>query len=355
MKPLLLLSTLHRNHAARSGYQALAAYLPEARYLHAIRADPPGGLPLLGARLARRVAFSRWYLGGSAALEAQAWRQLRAGFSGIVHSMWADHDLGFLDLLLDRRRHRLVGSFHNCSDTFIHTIRFPRRLRRFDAIILMSRTQAPFFLEAGVQPDRIHVVPHGIDTDYFHPRASDPSSPIGPIRPIGPISNGFTVLAAGGYRRNFPLLREVCLRLTHEPGIRFEIIAPEAFRETFNDVPNARFRTALNDSEFLAAYQTSSCLLQTVENATANNVILEAMACGQPVVAETIGGIPEYVDRTCAILTAPGDADALAAAVLALHRTPSMREALAAGARKKAQQLDWKNIAAQMRSIYEQL
>ena len=73
MKPLLLLSTLHRNHAAHSGYQELAAYLPEARFLHTIRADPAGGLPLLGARVARRLAFSRWYLGGSAALEAQAW------------------------------------------------------------------------------------------------------------------------------------------------------------------------------------------------------------------------------------------------------------------------------------------
>jgi glycosyltransferase involved in cell wall biosynthesis len=351
MKPLLLLSTLHRNHAARSGYQALAAYLPEARYLHTIRADPPGGLPLLAARLARRVAFSRWYLGGSAALEAQAWRQLRAGFSGIVHSMWADHDLGFLDLLLDRRRHRLVGTFHNCDDTFIHTIRFPRRLRRFDAIILMSRTQAPFFLEAGVKPERIHVVPHGIDTDYFHPipQAPDPSSSIGPIDPI------FTVLSAGGYRRNFPLLREVCQRLQSEPAIRFEIIAPESFRKLFTDVPNARFRTALADAEFLTAYQTASCLLQTVENATANNVILEAMACAQPIVAEKIGGLPEYLDSTCAILTPPANAEALTAALLSLHRTPSLRETLATGARKKAQSLDWKTTATQMRKIYEHL
>jgi glycosyltransferase involved in cell wall biosynthesis len=213
-------------------------------------------------------------------------------------------------------------------------------LRGFDAIILMSRTQEPFFLKAGVKPERIHVVRHGVDTAYFRPAAP------------GPV---FTVLAAGGYRRNFPLLREVCLRLKDEPAIHFDVVAPKAFGGLFADLPNARFRSGLNDAALLAAYQGCSCLIQTVENATANNVILEAMACGQPVVAETIGGIPEYVDGTCAILTAPGDAEALAAALRELHGSPARRDALAAGARKRAEMLDWENVAAQMREIHERL
>lgn len=331
MKPLLLLSTLHRTHARRSGYQMLAEYLPEAKYLTSPRADPAGGWRLLGARLARRAAFSRWYLGGSASLEMQAWRAMRHGFSGIVHSMWADHDLGFLDLL--RGGNPLVGSFHNCSDTFVDTIRFPRRLRNFDAIILMSETQVPFFREHGVAPERIHVVPHGVDTDYF--------------RPGVPVA--FTVLSAGGYRRNFPLLREVCRRL---PGVWFEIIAPKAFRPLFEDAPNARFRSGVDDAEFLQAYQSCSCLLQTTENATANNVVLEAMACGQPVIAERSGGIPEYVDARCSILTGRGDAEGLARAISDVKESPARHAELAAGARARALELDWKNIAAQMRAIY---
>jgi glycosyltransferase involved in cell wall biosynthesis len=343
MKPLLLLSTLHSNHASHSGYQELAAHLPEGRFLHATRAQPKGGVALFAARAARRVSFSRWYLGGCATLEMEAWRQIRGGFEGIVHSMWADHDLGFLDLVLDRRRHRLVGTFHNCDDTFVHTIRFPRRLRKFDAVILMSRTQEQFFLKAGVKAERIHVVRHGVDTGYFR------------LRNGGDSGAGFTVLAAGGYRRNFLLLREVCLRLRGDEGVRFEIVAPEAWRGMFDGVPNARFRSGLNDAELLEAYQSCSCLLQTVENATANNVILEAMACGQPVIAENIGGIPEYVDESCAILTAAGDAGALVAAVRELRDSPGRRDGLAAGARKRAEMLDWAHVAAQMREIYEGL
>lgn len=341
MKPLLLLSTLHRNHASHSGYQALARYLPEARFLHTARADPAGGLALLGARVARRLSFSRWYLGGCAELEWRAWGELRGGFEGIVHSMWADHDLGFLDLALDKRRQRLVGTFHNCPDTFVHTIRFPGRLRRFAAVILMSGTQEGFFREAGVEAGRIHVVRHGVDTEYFREMGD-----------MGGMGDMFTVLAAGGYRRNFPLLREVCLRL---PAISFDIVAPPAWRALFEGMPNVRFRSGLSDPELLDAYQGCACLLQAVEDATANNVILEAMACGKPVVAERVGGIPEYVDETCAILTAPGDADGLAGAVLELRGNPARRAALGAGARKRAESLDWKNVAARMRGIYEGL
>jgi len=92
-----------------------------------------------------------------------------------------------------------------------------------------------------------------------------------------------------------------------------------------------------------------------VENATANNVILEGMACGLPVVAESIGGIPEYVDDTCAILTAPGDADGLAAALVSLRDSPDKRDAMAVAARNAAERLDWRNVAEQMRAIYETL
>ena len=342
MKPLLLLSTLHRNHAAHSAYQALASALPEAQFLTAIRSDPPGGLPLFAARVARRLSFSRWYLGGCAEMEWKALRVLRSGFSGIIHSMWADHDLGFLDLALDRKRQRFVGSFHNCDDTFIHTIRFPRRLRRFDAIILMSRTQEQFFLDAGVAPERIHVVLHGVDTAFFRPPET---------RVPGHV---FTVVAAGGYRRNFPLLREVCMRFRDEP-VRFIVVGPEAWRHLFADLSNVDFRSGLGDADYLGCLQTSDCLLQTVENATANNVILEGMACGLPVVAERIGGIPEYVDPSCSVLTSPGDSDALATAIRDLQHDAALRETLSRGARARAEQLNWNAVAGRMRAIYAQL
>ena len=172
---VLMLSTIHASHARHSGYSRLAEYVPGAELLHAPRADPRGGVRLFAARVARQLAFSRWYLGGSADLEWQAARRLRAGFDGVVHSLWADHDLGFLDLLV---RRRFCGTFHNCPDDFRHTLRYPARVQKFAAVVLMSECQRPFFRAAGVAEKKTHVVLHGVDTDYFTPGRPPTAEPL---------------------------------------------------------------------------------------------------------------------------------------------------------------------------------
>jgi len=339
--PVLMLSTIHAGHASRSGYGLLANYIPGAEFLHAPRADPKGAA-LFFARVARQVSFSRWYLGGSAQVEWQAFRRLRSGFDGVVHSMWADHDLGYLDLLVPNKKHRFCGTFHNCPDDFRHTIRFPSRLRNFAAIVLMSECQRTFFRRAGVADDRIHVVLHGVDNEYFTP------NPFPDERP-------FTILSAGGFRRNFPLLRQVCEKLEKAPGIRIEIVAPPSFRGTFDGLSNVEFLSGIDDETLLTKYQAASCLLHTAEHATANNVLLEALACGVPIVAERVGGIPEYVTPECSILAEPRDADALANAVLELAHSPKARAQMGVAARKRADELSWSKVAERMIEIYRTL
>lgn len=337
--PVLMLTTVHSAHAGRSGYSVLTDYVKGAEVLKSSREKPASGLPLLAIRVARRLAFSRWYNAGAFELEWQARRRLRAGFEGVIHSMWADHDLGFLDVLLRRSQHRLVGTFHNCPDTFRETLRYPSRLRRLAAVVLMSEIQRPYFLAAGVDPARIHVVLHGVDTGHFAP---------GPER----LAGEFIVLSVGGYRRNFAAMRQVCEAAAGDARIRFRVVAPPAFRPVFEGLRNVQFLSGISDADLLREYQSSSCLLHVAENATANNALLEALACGRPVVAEMRGGVPEYLTPECARMTPPDDPGALVAAIRALAGDPETAVRLGIAARQRAEELDWRNIADRMRAIY---
>lgn len=336
--PVLLLSTGFDEYAKRSGYGLLCSYLPEAEVFATLREDSSGGLSLFGARIARRLSFSRVYLGSSARIEWRALRRLRHGFEGIVHELWADHDLGFLDLALNKHQH-YCGTFHNCIDTFPRSIRFPSRVKRFGAIILMSETQRPFFLDAGVDGRKVHVVHHGVDTDYFTPGASVER-------------DGFTALSVGGYRRNFPLLAEICRSLQDEPSIRFVLVAPPDFRPLFAGLDNVEYLSGISDEALLEHYQTSSCLLHIAENATANNVVVEAMACGLPIVSERLGGIPEYAIAGTSMLSDPGDGTALVAALRRLSGAPELQAEMRAASRARAEELSWEKIAAQTREVY---
>ncbi len=65
--------------------------------------------------------------------------------------------------------------------------------------------------------------------------------------------------------------------------------------------------------------------------------VLDAMACGKPVVATTAGGIPEVVvDRETGLLVPPRDHEAMAAAIVRLLRDPALRQRMGDAGRTRA-------------------
>ena len=143
--------------------------------------------------------------------------------------------------------------------------------------------------------------------------------------------------------------------LADNPDIHFRVIAPTSAKPLFNRLANVTFESGLSDDGLVKAYRESSCFLTMVENATATNALLEAMACGLPVIAERIGGIPEYVNENCASLVAHGDWDSAAREILQLSRSRDLQFAMGRAARRRAEELDWDRVAEQTRGVYESI
>jgi alpha-1,6-mannosyltransferase len=83
-------------------------------------------------------------------------------------------------------------------------------------------------------------------------------------------------------------------------------------------------------------------------------IVLEAMACGLPVVATNKGGVAELVDTETGILAEPNDVDSLAEAIDAIYRRDLAHMGHAAR-RKAVERYDWNEILPQVVGRYEAL
>jgi glycosyltransferase involved in cell wall biosynthesis len=106
----------------------------------------------------------------------------------------------------------------------------------------------------------------------------------------------------------------------------------------------ARFHGARPQAHIGAAYRRASVfalapiVMESGDRDGIPNVLVEAMACGMPVVSTRISGIPELIDdEVDGILVEPGDPDALAAAIRRLLCELELAERLAAAARRKVE------------------
>lgn len=172
--------------------------------------------------------------------------------------------------------------------------------------------------------DRFHVVHCGIDPSHFVPEArrADP----------GPVD----VLCVGRLvpEKGQAVLLEA-LRLLDERGVDAHVTfvgdgprrqALEAIAERSGLGDRTTFTGAVSQDEIRAWYGKADvfCLPSFAEGVPV--VLMEAMACGIPVVTTRITGVPELVeDGVAGLLVAPGRADLLADAVAELAADPGRR------------------------------
>ncbi|UCF07414.1 MAG: MSMEG_0565 family glycosyltransferase [Thermoplasmata archaeon] len=84
--------------------------------------------------------------------------------------------------------------------------------------------------------------------------------------------------------------------------------------------------------------------------------LMEAMACGKPVVATKVGGIPELVkNKENGYLVRPGDASALAKKIVYLLKHEDEAKEMGRDGRKKVRTYSWDKTAKKVKGIYERI
>lgn len=102
-------------------------------------------------------------------------------------------------------------------------------------------------------------------------------------------------------------------------GMDFEII--KDYAKKLKNQDNIRFTGVLEGQEFIDELASSDFLVLSSNYETQGVVLLEAFACGLPVVSTNVGGIPEIVNESNGILVPPQDPEQLAAAMQAMLQT----------------------------------
>jgi glycosyltransferase involved in cell wall biosynthesis len=302
-------------------------------------------------RLVRRLIQRRgmqYYKLSDLVAEVRTLRKCVRSALDVVHYLDGEHSAQYLPRLLasvGRRRPRLVASYHQTPE-FLPSLTDTSVVGRLDRVLLVSPSQVPFF-EKLLPPDRIKVILHGIDTEFFRPARR-------------PAEDGkFRCITVGHWMRDFDTVREVASRFADRPDVEFLIVTSRRTGPAttgLEDLPGVRlFRDHLDDAALRALYQDSHALFLPLRGSTANNAILEAIACGLPVVTTALTSSRAYLPGDEAILVEDNDPDEFAAAIDRLRGDPAARDAMGRAARRRAEELDWQRITPQFEAVYSEL
>ena len=197
-------------------------------------------------------------------------------------------------------------------------------------------------------------IPPGVDETAFAPKLGD--TPSDALLYVGSLSSTTPY-------KNVPLLLQAVHDLVGRyPAISLAVVgdgdmstAYAARADELGISDRVAFRGRLAGQELVEAYRRASVLALPTLFDSAPTVLVEAMACGIPVVSTTVGGIPELVESGVeGLLVPPADLEAFRGALDRVLGDRALAQAMgAAGRRRVERTLTWPTLAARTSEILE--
>jgi glycosyltransferase involved in cell wall biosynthesis len=337
---VFLVGPRYRHHSGHSGYEGFRRHIGTHLDLSVEERWPSRSPWRLQAENILGLLTKALYTFPMLRIETGAsWHMLRRR-RAVYHVLYGDTDLWMLGRVGRWTKNAVVASFHDGASVLSDLHIDARLLRHLSAVICLAESQREYFARF-LPPERIFVVPHGIDTAFFSPADRLASDRI--------------CVTAGGHMRDFTTLaRAIKLVWEKDPSVGFVAISTHIGNKGASfECEGVEFRSKLTDHQLLEAYRASTLAVYAFEWAVANNSILESMACGLPIVATDIGGVREYVTEGVGTLCPPRDPAALADAMLRFLDNRGLAAEAGRGARQRALTYDYQRVAEQLSHVYK--
>lgn len=215
----------------------------------------------------------------------------------------------------------------------VHKRRLKLVEKEVDMIIAVSQTTKDDLLEVSQIPrEKVVVIYEGVD-ETFKPHSKEK---VEEFRKKYNLPTKF-VLAIGGIgdRRNLARVKEACKN--------YHLII------TGETIPG------LSNEEMPLLYSAASVLLYPSLYEGFGLPILEAMACGTPVITSNIGAMAEIAGRNNAFLVDPLDVEDISLSLKTLMEDEQIREDLIGNGILHASNFRWDNVAAETAEVYKKV
>lgn len=256
-------------------------------------------------------------------------------------------------------------TFRGTEARLVHT---PWARRRLEAVaryayrvFAVAESLRQLALDLGADPARTRTLPNGVDTDRFHPRdrvAARQALAIAPDAPVLVTVGGLTE-RKGQHRvidclpaliRQFPEL--VYLVIGGGSGEGDAEAGLRALAAARGVADHVRFLGPLDPAELAGPLSAADVFVLATGNEGWANVLLEAMACGLPVVTTDVGGNREVISHPAlGELVVLGDGDGLTRAIA----DALVRDWDQVAIRRHAEAHQWEHTVEALIGIFDQL
>lgn len=223
-------------------------------------------------------------------------------------------------------------------------------MNNVDNIITVGKEEYEY-LSKSFGKDRVAYIPHGIDTEFFHPNLNKNMT-----------SNIVNILFSGSWFRDIEILIDVIIELNQlNLQVVFHLLYPLNKRGINNNLiklltfRNIKWYSGIDDYELQSLYQKADILFLPLIACTANNAILEGMASGLPVVTSDLYNIRNYTDSSFTSYVKIGDKDGYINCLIDLIKDKKQQIEKGRLAREYSLKYSWDVIANEVLDLYKKV